>query len=218
MYDSKNLKLIMGFCSAIIGGAIFLTALDSCAQIDSNKKIVDLTKSFNAALEETDAGVSITYINQYYDYAGSQIQFVTQDGLLVLADTKDVELLNQPSTKVIKEYASTIAGSDDKVIIYDELQGLPEPDVDSFNKSYIDLNYNFNHVIMETGNGVIIANVENWTDYEDNKVQIKLTDGTILLKDFDKIKLIDDTVADKNSLYNYALTLVGDPEKVKYYK
>ena len=217
-YYTKGEKFGIGVVATIIGGVVLFGACDSCAQLGSNKKIVDLTKSFNAALEETDSGVSITYINQYYDYEGSQIQFVTQDNLLVLADTKDVELVNQPSIKALKEYASALAGSEGEVMIYDELQELSEPNPDSFNKSYIDLNYNYNHVIFETENGVVIADVENWRDYKDNKIQIELTDGTILLKDFDKIKLIDDSIADENSLYNYALTLAGDESKVVYYK
>ena len=137
-----------------IGTAIVVLTgglLDACLKLKSNKKLVDLTKSFNAALEETDTGVSITYINEYYDFKNNQIQFLTQDNLLIYTSTNDIQLINQPSNTIIKEYASSISDSEDTVLVYDELQGLDYPTEYEHNKSFAELNkdYNYNYAICQ---------------------------------------------------------------------
>lgn len=218
-YGSKlEIVTIVAGVTVVVGYYGFL-GVRFVLRTAGNRDMVDLTKSFNAVLEEKESGVSLTYISSYNDFSGSQIQFHTQDGMVVLADTKDIELLNQPSEVKLKDYAKAIAGNPEQVKVYDELMGLSFPEKDSFNKSYVDVDYTFNHAILETNNGVVIVNIDQWRDYEsDNKVQLKLTDGTVILKDFEDLKLIDDSKAKENSLYNYALTLAGDAEKVKYYK
>ncbi len=207
-----------GITLGVIVIGLGLYGLTKCAQVSGNRDMVDLTKSYNAALEQTDTGIAITYINGYYDYEGSQIQFITQDQLFVLADTKDLQLINQPSYGAIMEYATTLNGGDSSTIrVYDEICGLGTPEQDSFNKHYLDMMYDFPYAIIQTESGVVIAEVSEWRDYDDNKMQIKLSDGTIFLTDFNNIKLVNDDLAKEDSLYNYALTLAGSEDRVTYY-
>ena len=91
-------------------------------------------------------------------------------------------------------------------------------DEDLWNKGILDLQYTYNYALIESEDGITIAEVASWADYsEDDKIQITLTNGTTILKDIKNIKLLDDTTANENSVYNYALSLVGDESKIQYY-
>ena len=49
---------------------------------------------------------------------------------------------------------------------------------------------------------------------EDDKVQLSIEDGPVILRDMSKIKLLNSENAGKNSIYNYALTLAGSEDRV----
>ena len=50
-----------------------------------------------------------------------------------------------------------------------------------------------------------------------DKIQFQLSDDTIVLTDVESVKLINDKEASDDSLRNYALSLVGDSNKVVVY-
>lgn len=88
---------------------------------------------------------------------------------------------------------------------------------DKWNKTLLDTQYLFNKAIILSEDNAMIVNVNSWTDYEDDKIQIELNDGTYVLTSIDEVKLIDDMYAKKDSLKNYAISLVGSEDKVIYY-
>lgn len=209
-------KIKIGVLAVIIG----FVGLKGCAAVNGNMEILDTKKSFNIALDDNEDAVSITNISSYTDYSGTQAQFVTQDGLIVLTSTIDTQLLNQFDYSLVREYATCLANGDSSIVYsYDELQGLnPNMDESLWNKTLIDLQYTYNYALIKSEEGIIIAEIDEWKTYEeDDKIQIVLTNGTTILKDIADIKLLNDYNASENSVYNYALSLVGDESKIKYH-
>lgn len=89
---------------------------------------------------------------------------------------------------------------------------------DLWNKDLLDLHFTYDKAIILSGDNAIITNISTWTDYEnDDKIQLKLTDGSYVLTNVDKVKLINDDAAKEDSLKNYAISLVGDEKNVIYY-
>lgn len=133
----------------------------------------------------------------------------------MLTSTKNTHLLSQGNPELVQEYALALANGDESIIYnYNELQ---EVDNSIWNKDYYNLNYTFDYALIRSEEGIIIAEVDQWRDYEDDKIQITLTNGTIILKDVDDIKLVNSENAPSDSVYNYALSLVGDESKIQYY-
>ncbi len=199
-----------------MAGAITLSTMTGCG----NKQMFDFDKSFNVAIEPNNRYVSIVAIETYADYSGDQEQFITEDGLKVLTSTHQTELIKTNSSNSIYNYALMLAGNDEeKVKDYNEMQGVYiNTSDDLWNKDILDLNYTYNKAIILSDNTAIIVELDTWTDYdEDDKIQLKFKDGTCLLTNIDNIKLINDDKAKEDSLYNYALSLVGNEENIIYY-
>ena len=187
------------------------------SKLSSNRDNLDTEKSFNAVMDENENSISISLIDGYSDYNGSTYQFRTRDGLVVLADSKDSQLLRVDSFEELSSYAEIFAnGNSDKVASYDELQGLSvDVDYDSFTKEYFDMNYDFDSVLIEGEDGIAIFDISSWRDWDDDdKVQLSISDGPVILKDMGEVKLLNSENADENSIYNYALTLAGSEDRV----
>lgn len=207
-------KLVIGLGIVVVGSF----GLKSCAKLSSNRDIIDTEKNFNIAIDDNEHTISITRIDSYTDYSGSMIQFKTEDGLIILSSAKDTQLIREDSVEDVYNYAKALANNDEsKIYNYDELQGMTFTLDDEFTKNYIDLEYNFDHALIENENGITIVELSSWKDWEDDdKIQITTTDGTVILKEMDCIKLINSSNADEDSIYNYALSLVGDENKINY--
>lgn len=187
------------------------------SKLSSNRDNLDTEKSFNAVMDENENSISISLIDGYSDYNGSTYQFRTRDGLVVLTDSKDSQLLRVDSFEELSSYAEIFAnGNSDKIASYDELQGLSvDVDYDSFTKEYFDMNYDFNSVLIEGEDGIAIFDISSWRDWDDDdKVQLSIIDGPVILKDMGEVKLLNSENADENSIYNYALTLAGSEDRV----
>ncbi|HIT37080.1 MAG TPA: hypothetical protein IAB59_01200 [Candidatus Onthousia faecipullorum] len=187
------------------------------SKLSSNRDNLDTEKSFNAVMDENENSISISLIDGYSDYNGSTYQFRTRDGLVVLTDSKDSQLLRVDSFEELSSYAEIFAnGNSDKVASYDELQGLSvDVDYDSFTKEYFDMNYDFDSVLIEGEDGIAIFDISSWRDWDDDdKVQLSISDGPVILKDMGEVKLLNSENADENSIYNYALTLAGSEDRV----
>lgn len=88
-------------------------------------------------------------------------------------------------------------------------------DSESFTKEYFDMLYDFDSVLIESEDGIAIFDLASWRDWdEDDKVQLSIKDGPVILRDMSKIKLLNSENAGKNSIYNYALTLAGSEDRV----
>ena len=187
------------------------------SKLSSNRDNLDTEKSFNAVMDENENSILISLIDGYSDYNGSTYQFRTRDGLVVLTDSKDSQLLRVDSFEELSSYAEIFAnGNSDKITSYDELQGLSvDVDYDSFTKEYFDINYDFDSVLIEGEDGIAIFDISSWRDWDDDdKVQLSIIDGPVILKDMGEVKLLNSENADENSIYNYALTLAGSEDRV----
>lgn len=185
-----------------------------------NKQVFDFNKSFNVAIEKNDNIVSVVAIKEYSDYEGSQVQFVTEDGLRVVTSTMQTQLLKVQSEDSLNQYVYALSGENmENIVDYNQMQGVEvDYSVDNWNKDILDLHFTYNKAIILSDGTATIIKLSAWKDYEDDdKVQLKLLDGTCILTNADKVKLINDEDAKEDSLKNYALSLVGDSEKVVFY-
>lgn len=202
-------------CATVLGISIVAGSLSGC-----NKQVVDFNKVFNVAVETNDDIVSVVNIKGYADYAGDMIQFVTEDDLMVLTSTNKTQLLNDGNTSKGMEYATSLVGGTlENVFSYDELQDISirtEPGI--WNKTIIDFNFTYDQAIIIKDGYAMIVDLATWRDYEeDDKIQLKLTNGLYTLTNTDGVKLVNASNATQASVVNYAYTLVGDKEKISYY-
>lgn len=211
----KNFKITPKGLALVLSGTMTLTSLTWC-----NKQIVDFNKSFNVALETNNGYVSIAGIKAYSDYEGGQVQFITEDGLVVLTSTRQTQLIKTNDTNKVNKYAKSLTGNDeDKIMDYNKMQGVCiDVSFDSWNKDIFDFHYKYDKAIILSEEKATIVNVKTWKDYEeDDKIQLKLDDDNYILTNIDNVKLINDDNAKEDSLYNYAVSLVGSEENVIYY-
>ncbi len=205
----KKLNVRKTLVALSLAGSLTLT-LSGCG----NKQILDFNKAFNVALEPNGDSISVVGINNYNDYDGSQIQFVTTDGLRVLSSTHQLQLLNVETEDSLSNYAEALQDEDDIIMYYDSEIHYGK----QFNKNLIDLAYTFNKAIILKDDSALIVELDTWRDYEeDDKIQILLKDGTCLLTEVDKVKLVNDENAEDGAVDRYATTLVGSSDKVKHY-
>lgn len=212
--DKKRKFLIKGV-SFVLAGTLVGTMLTGCG----NHQLLDFNKSFNVAIESNQDNVSVVAIKEYSDYEGTQVQFVTEDNLRVLTSTHQTELLKVKSESDALSYATALTGNDEeKINNYNEMQGISiDTSPDGWNKDLLDLHFTYKKAIILSGDNAVIADLKSWTDYEDDKIQIKLTDESCILTNVDKVKLINDDDAKEDSLKNYAISLVGNENNVIYY-
>ena len=211
MNNIKNLKVR----NNLIGLGLISLSLTAC-----NKQVVDFNKNFNVVVEVNDDNISVVGIKNYSDYDGNQVQFITNDNLVVLSSSYQTELLNVSSSESLNNYVVALsANKEENIINYDELQGTTINYSSAWNKNLIDLNYTFTKAIILSNETATIVDLDTWTDYkEDDKIQIKLKDDTCILTNIDKVKLINDEKAGEDSLKNYAISLVGSEENVIFYE
>lgn len=210
----KNLKLYKKIAMLGTTGLITLTSLNGC-----NKQVIDFNKSFNIVVEKNFDNVSVVGISQYSDYNNSQIQFVTEDGLLVLSSTSQTQLLKCKDEVAINNYVESLVDDQENIVFYDQLANTSiDYSFNICNKNIMNLNYFYNKAIILSDGIATIVELDTWKDYKkDDKIKIKLQDGTCILTNSDKIKLINDVNANEDSLKNYALSLVGSDDKIIYY-
>lgn len=205
--------------SMLLAGTLFTTVLSTSGC--GNKQVFDFNKSFNVAIETNNGFVSVVGIQEYADYEGSQVQFVTEDGLRVLTSTHKTQLVKMKSTEELEQYALSLCGNnEEKLFDYNAMQGVSvNTDESSWNKDIIDWNYTFHQAIILTDEKATIVDISQWKDYEkDDKIQLKLADGTCILTNIDRVKLLNCEEAKENSLENYAVSLVGSDENIEYYQ
>jgi len=205
----SNLKFTKKGIALCLASAISITSLTAC-----NKQLVDLNKSFNVVVEKNAEIVSVVGIKEYTDYSGTMVQFVTMDNLVVISSTMQTQLLKVQNEDKLEDYSTSLTADKNNIMKYDEMQNT-EIEYDSFfNKDLIDMRYNYNKAIIVSDDTATIFEIDTWKDYEDDKIQIKLKDGTYILQNADKIKIINDNNASENSIRNYAKSLVGSEDKV----
>jgi len=204
---TKKLSIGKSFATIALGGTLLLT-MTGC-----NKQVLDFNKSFNVVVEPNGDSISVVGIQNYCDYEGSQVQFETVDGLRVLSSTHQAQMVNVASQENLNRYVTALQDFDDVVMYYDDQILFGK----AFNKKIIDLDYVFNKAIIVRDEQATIYNITAWKDYEDDKMQIKLEDGTCMYSEIDNIKIVNDANAPEGAIERYAATLVGSEENVKHY-
>ena len=207
----RNIKITTGAIGILAAGTIVLATLGGC-----NKQIIDLNKNFNVAVEPNGNYISVVGVDSYNDYEGSQVQLYTESGLVILSSTYQLELLHVSSRDALEAYIGYIDNDDDVVTYHDDNIGS-EIEYGSWNKNLLDFKYTFNKaMILRDDNTISIVDLQTWKDFEDDKIQLTLTDGTVLLTDITKVKIVDDTKALDGALIDYAASLVGSVDNVYY--
>ena len=121
--------------------------------------------------------------------------------------------MNVENKSNLDHYTSSLQDSDDIVMYYsDDIQYG-----DGFNKKLVDFAYTFNKAIILKDESATIVELSTWRDYDDDKIQIKLQDGTCILTEIDKVKLVNDEEAAEGAVDRYAASLVGSEDKVIHY-
>ena len=209
-----------GAAIVFILGVLGISGMKGCSKLNSNRDNFDTEKNFNIAIDDSNDLVSIAHIVSYSDYSGNTHQFMTQDGLIIYTSAQNTQLVHAADKKQLYEYAKALANGDpSKICYYDQLQKQSFILGDDFTKKYFDFLYTFDHAIIQNDNGVTIVQLDAWKDWEsDDKVQLTYTNGPTILKEFNSVKLINSSNANEDSIYNYALSLVGDPNKINYLK
>ena len=204
----KNIKIGQAFI------ALALTSTLTLSMTGCNKQVLDFNKAFNVAVEPNGDSISVVGIVNYNDYNGTQVQFETADGLRILSSTHQLQLVKAHTEEALEAYILSLKDEDDQIIYYSddiEYEGV-------FNKRLIDLAYTFNKAIILKDELALIVELDTWRDYEeDDKIQIRLPDGTCILTEIDKVKLINDSIAEEGAIERYAATLVGTIDHVKHY-
>lgn len=211
-FKISDLRLNPKAIALCLASTIAIAPLVSC-----NKQVVDFNKSFNVVIEKNDDIVSVMGIKEYTDYSGTQVQYVSMDDLVVVSSTMQTHLAKVPNQEALDKFANSLTTDEKKIISYDEMQSTEIEYNGIFNKDLIDFRYSYNKAIILSDDTATILNIAAWKDYDDDKIQIKLEDGTCILQNADKIKLINDENANEDSLKNYALSLVGNEEKIICY-
>ena len=215
-WDKIELVVIGGVIIGVLGyGGSHLVG-----KLKSNRGNIDLNKSFNIAIEDTKNTVSVVYIKNYTDFKGDTVEFETQDGLRILTSIVNTSLLKEDSFKDLYEYAKLLArGNEDKIVLYDKLQGNNFETSGAWNKRLANFDYNFDKAIemLEDGS-IVVYDIKSWRDYEDDdKLQIITKDDRVWLTHYKNVRLIDTSKAMNGALENYIYSLTGNIDNISYY-
>ena len=193
-------------------------AVSCAAKLKGNRDNIDTEKSFNFMIDYNGKGTSLTIMSRYSDYSGQTVEFTTQDGLKVLAGLNNAEIMYAHTYKEAYARALELAGGNpDDITSYDAMQGLSVyvNGEKTWNRKFINLNYDFDYAITETDNGVIITNISTWRDWDDDdKVQFVDADGNVYLTTYTRAKLLNSENADEQAVYQYALSLAGSEDRL----
>lgn len=186
-----------------------------CTDVESSE---GFNKSFNVVVENNDDKISVVGIKAYSNYGDNQIQFVTNDDLRVVSSVSKVQLLKINDDTTLKNYIFSISGNNlESVTSYDELQGINiNYEKVDWNKMIFGNNYSYDKAIILSDGVATVVKLSTCL-LNKNRIQLGLEDGTIVLTDVENVRLVNDDEAKKECLENYALSLVGDSDKVIFY-
>ena len=155
-----------------------------------NYDILDTQWRYNKAVTFNGNKALVFNIAKWRDYEGEQLQLVTEDNMVVLLSSYNSKLFydKQSSTKA-EDFAKMYVGSDGVVSKLGQ-----EIDSDSFiNYDILDLNYNFNKIIIFKDKTAVILPISEWCDYEGEQLQVSVIGGpTMVTAAYDSI-LVNDT-------------------------
>ena len=197
--------------TGIIAGVLSTTLLFS----GCNKTVFDTKYGFNKSITFNRNKALILPIGQWKDYSGEQLQVTTKDGLILVLSSYNSKLIYDAESNISAfDFAKSYVGSDGSVI------DLSNNKYSNFNYDIIDTNYGFNKVIITKDESCVILPIENWCDYEDEQLQLKIKNGpTIVTAAYDTILVNDINSNNKaidiaNALSNNVIDLAKEYNNV----
>lgn len=174
-----------------------------------NKTMFDTKYGFDKALILGDDSAIVLDVGEWKDYAGEQLQLITEDGFVLLTASFDTNCFyGNSSDYSIDEIALNSVVSDD---VYHLTDG--NDDSTFYNKDIFDTNWSFNKSITFNGNKALILPIGKWRDYDGEQLQVITKDGlTMILSSFNS-KLVNDEKS-KISAFDFAQSYVGSDGKV----
>ncbi|MBQ6285744.1 MAG: hypothetical protein IJK67_05525 [Bacilli bacterium] len=79
----------------------------------------------------------------------------------------------------------------------------------------VDFKYNFNKAIIFNGNTATIVEIEKWTDYDGEQLQIVTKDGAIIITSSFDTKLIND-INSTVKADDIARSILGEDAEINY--
>lgn len=168
----KENKAIKRTASIIL--TISMTAsLAACG----NRDMLDTNKNFDTAVlaAEDNNSALVLGVQQYLSYEGEQYQLKLDDGSVLLTSSYNAKLFNNKGEFSGEELAKGLVNYDA------EITKISKGDKGSWNKTLFDTVHTFKKAIVLGANNATIYDIEQWTDYADDQIQIKLDDGTYVL-------------------------------------
>ena len=214
--DKNFAKATLVFAVGLTAGTVALSMFvnENVMYLLGNSDKIDTEKQFNVLIEPNGDNVSLVLVQNYYDNSGSTVQILTQDGLGIITSLRDAQLLNISSYEEAYNYACQIV-KDADVVSYDSLQGLDLDDINQIGyKRYLGRNYNYQYAIVLEDQQANIYEVDTYRHWEDDKIQFTTLEGDVLLKDVDNVKFVGCENVDKDSVYAYAESLVGNADNI----
>lgn len=200
----KGNQILKKVASIVIAGGMVLS-LTSCG----NRDIVDTNKNFDTAIMVADDNNSalVIGIEKYNSYEGSQAQITLDDDSILLISTFDAKLFNNKSDLSSDELVKGLVNEGA------EITKISKPNKGKWNKDLVDTEHTFNKAIEFKDNQAIIYDIEQWTDYVDNQIQIKLKDGTYILFEANNLILMKE--GSKYTAEDISYGLLGSDAVIK---
>lgn len=142
-----------------------------------NYELIDKNWNYNKAVLFNGNKAALFHLRNWKDYEGQQVQIVTDDHLAILLSTYNSKLFyDLQSSMSAEDFAQMYMGKDGQLTSF----GTPLNNDSFSNKNLIDLQYNYNKVIIFKDKKALILPVKEWCDYEGEQLQFKIADGPII--------------------------------------
>ena len=141
-----------------------------------NYDIIDTEYYFNKAIIMKDNTAVVLSIDSWCDYEGEQLQLNITNGPTMLSAAYDTILINDINSKTkAKDIAKCLS---DKVV---DLTSSKSNYNGMYNCTIVDFNYGYSNAIISSSNASAILKIDLWCDYEGEQLQIKLSNGDVIL-------------------------------------
>ncbi len=205
-FNQNNMKRI--FKNKKLGTALALSV--SLLTTGCNQSVVDTNYGFDKCLILGDDTAIIMDVENWADYDGEQIQFITDDNMVILSSSFDTNpFIGSNETYSINNIAENAVSEDG------EITDLSSNDSSEsrYNREFFDTKWTFNKTVIFNGNNALVLNIDKWKDYEGEQLKVKTEDGLILNLCSYNCKLIND-INSETKAGEFARYYVGEDGNV----
>lgn len=193
IYDGESKISAYDFASSYVGSDGNVVDLAGDVNSNFNYDIIDMEFDFNKAVIVKDDSVLILPIYEWCDYEGEQLQIKVVNGPTMVTAAYDTILLNDVNSKI---KAIDIANALGKNVI-DLADGYNQDGF--FNKTVLDFNNGFTNVIFSNDNTSAILKIKEWCDYEGEQLQVKFSNGDVILSSSMMLDLVNGGTSNINA-------------------